>query len=326
MKGQFSNILCVLHDTHGQDVLVERAMQIASKHNASLTIMLALEALPPNARMIMQSFEYLESDSSLTQSAQSWLDEQIAVWSKQYPAKGIVSTGHRFINIIRQVVSAGHDLVIKLNENDVVSKITGSDDRHLLRKCPCPVWIMHKVRTTSLQNVVAAVDVNYHYPQHEVAIRKQLALDILNTAWRVAEAENASLHVVHVYDAVPENILRQGFISVDEDAVQHDLSKIKLEREEEVNRLLGLIALDHNDKAPTIAEPAVHLVRGYPRRDIAATANACNADLIVMGTLSRLGVPGYIMGGTAEETIEQIDCAVVGLKPDGFVTPVDVDG
>ena len=142
----------------------------------------------------------------------------------------------------------------------------------------------------------------------------------------MAEAENASLHVVHVYDAVPENILRQGFISVDEDAVQHDLSKIKLEREEEVNRLLGLIALDHNDKAPTIAEPAVHLVRGYPRRDIAATANACNADLIVMGTLSRLGVPGYIMGGTAEETIEQIDCAVVGLKPDGFVTPVDVDG
>jgi len=89
---------------------------------------------------------------------------------------------------------------------------------------------------------------------------------------------------------------------------------------------LGLIALDHNDKAPTIAEPAIHLVRGYPRRDIAATANACNADLIVMGTLSRLGVPGYIMGGTAEETIEQIDCAVVGLKPDGFVTPVDVDG
>jgi nucleotide-binding universal stress UspA family protein len=44
-----------------------------------------------------------------------------------------------------------------------------------------------------------------------------------------------------------------------------------------------------------------------------------------MGTVARLGVPGYIMGDTAEETIHQLKCAVVGVKPRGFETPISID-
>lgn len=322
MKGQLNNILCVLHNTEGQDPLVRRAMKIAEKYQAELTVMLAMESLPPNARMIMQSFEYLESQSSLNQTAQDWLDEQAAKWSERYPVKAVVTIGDRFIDIIRQVTAAGHDLVIKQNDNETSGYITGSDDKHLIRKCPCPVWIMQPETLDENPQIVAAIDVNYHYPEHEVSIRKQLALDILYSGWQLAVQENAQLHIVHVFDGVPENILRQGFISVDEDAVQQDLSTIRQEREDEINRLLGVLALELTDEESQKLEPQIHLVRGYPRREIANTANACGATTLVMGTLSRLGVPGYIMGGTAEETLEQVECALFGLKPQGFTSPV----
>ncbi|OFC69229.1 universal stress protein [Alteromonas confluentis] len=322
MKDNISNILCVLHDTHGQDSLVQRAMNIAQKYQAELTVMLAMESLPPNARMIMQSFEYLESQSSINQTAQDWLDEKAATWSQQYPVKTVVTIGDRFIDIIHHVTNNNHDLVIKQNENEASGYITSSDDKHLPRKCPCPVWIMQADELTKDKQVVAAIDVNYHYPEHEVSLRKQLAFDILFHAWQLAALENASLHIVHVYDGVPENILRQGFISVNEDAAQQDLNAIRQERQEEIDRLLGVLALEVKDSEGSELKPQVHLVRGYPRREIANTANACGATTLVMGTLSRLGVPGYIMGGTAEETLEQVECALYGLKPQGFTSPV----
>jgi nucleotide-binding universal stress UspA family protein len=49
------------------------------------------------------------------------------------------------------------------------------------------------------------------------------------------------------------------------------------------------------------------------------------ADLIVMGTVARTGIPGFIMGNTAEAILNQIDCSVLAIKPPGFVTPVTLE-
>ena len=44
--------------------------------------------------------------------------------------------------------------------------------------------------------------------------------------------------------------------------------------------------------------------------------------LIVMGTVSRTGVDGLLIGNTAEKILRQVDCSVLAVKPDGFITPV----
>ncbi|QJR82747.1 universal stress protein [Alteromonas pelagimontana] len=323
MKGHFKNILCVLNDTHKQDEVVAQAIHIAKNHQAELTIMLALEALPPNANMIMQSFSYLESSNTMGAAANDWLQDQIAGWSRQYPMSGVVCVGHSFVDIISKVVNDEHDLVIKLSESAFVERLFNSDDMHLFRKCPCPVWVIHRGQTDQYKNVVAAIDLNYHYPAHEVSVRKKLNLDILRYSAQIALLEFAQLHIVHVFDAVPENILRDGFISVDEDAMERDLAKIHLERENELERLLFELQKELKPGVLEYLQPHAHLVHGYPRREISATAKSLGADAIVMGTISRLGVPGFIMGGTAEETIQHLKCAVIGIKPEGFITPVN---
>jgi nucleotide-binding universal stress UspA family protein len=44
-----------------------------------------------------------------------------------------------------------------------------------------------------------------------------------------------------------------------------------------------------------------------------------------MGTVARIGIPGFIMGNTAETILNHIDCSVLAVKPPGFATPVTLE-
>ncbi|WP_414829896.1 universal stress protein [Alteromonas sp. H39] len=325
MKGHYRNILCVLYDTHKQDEVVAQAIHVAKSHQAELTIMLALESLPPNANIIMETFSMIDAEQSMNSAAESWLKEQSESWQEKYPVTCVARFGHPFMETMKKVINDEHDLVIKLSETSIMDKLFGSDDLHLLRKCPCPVWVIHRGNSRQYSNVVAALDLNYHYPEHEISVRRQLNLDILRHAAEIALLEFSQLHIVHVFDSVPEHILRGEFISVDEGSMQTDLSAIHKERDLELDRLLSELEAERESGVLDYLKPERHLVHGYPRREIAATATSLSADVVVMGTVARLGVPGFIMGGTAEETIHQLNCAIVGIKPEGFVTPIKVD-
>jgi len=238
MKGHYKNILCVLSDSHRQDDTVAQALHIAKAHQASLTIMLSLESLPPNASMVMESFSYVDSQQTMETQAQHWLKEQAESWGKHYPVSTAVTVGQPLIDAVRYVKKNNIDLVIKRAEESFLDKLFGSLDMRLFRKCPCPVWIINHKPRSQYENVVAALDLNYHYPQHEVSIRRDLNRDILRHASQIALLEFAQLHIVHVFDAVPENIARDGFISVDNDRMETDLAKIHAERESELDKLL----------------------------------------------------------------------------------------
>jgi universal stress protein E len=66
----------------------------------------------------------------------------------------------------------------------------------------------------------------------------------------------------------------------------------------------------------------VHLLQGQPAVAISELAEKENIDLIVMGTVCRTGVPGFLIGNTAETLLQLVDCSVLTVKPPGFVSPV----
>ena len=70
--------------------------------------------------------------------------------------------------------------------------------------------------------------------------------------------------------------------------------------------------------------PRSHLKQGLAGKVIPATVAELKADLVVMGTLARTGVPGLFIGNTAESILEQLHCSVLAIKPPGFVSPVSV--
>jgi nucleotide-binding universal stress UspA family protein len=68
------------------------------------------------------------------------------------------------------------------------------------------------------------------------------------------------------------------------------------------------------------------MLKGEPGHLIPQLAAKMEVGLIVMGTVSRTGVAGFLIGSTAERTLRQVDCAVLAVKPEGFVTPVSLTG
>ncbi len=55
---------------------------------------------------------------------------------------------------------------------------------------------------------------------------------------------------------------------------------------------------------------------------ISTLAKQAGIDLIVMGTIARTGMAGALMGNTAEQVLDQAECAVLTIKPNEFISPV----
>ncbi len=61
-------------------------------------------------------------------------------------------------------------------------------------------------------------------------------------------------------------------------------------------------------------------------RIIVKLAKNKKIDLLVMGTVCRTGLAGFFIGNTAEKVLSEVNCSVLTVKPEGFVTPVTLEG
>lgn len=228
-----------------------------------------------------------------------------------------IRAGKPFLEIIHEVIDNQRDLVIKAAEpfDGLRRYLFTSTDQHLLRKCPCPVWLVTDDLRTSARSVVAAVDVD---DDNDVPRSAGLNATILDTAVAIADHSGAPLHLVHVWDAPAEDMVRRW--STDDDGPL----RYVLETMGQHERALDALVADVRARNPRAAELDIkpHLTRGAPRIAIAEQVKALNADLLVMGTLTRTGVPGLIIGNTAEDVLNAVECSVVTVKPPGYVSPV----
>jgi len=100
--------------------------------------------------------------------------------------------------------------------------------------------------------------------------------------------------------------------------IQQAKSLEKKQHKDRVDDLLGRIDV-------TDLKPHLHLVEGYPDDLIPELVVSQGIDLLVMGTVCRTGIAGFLIGNTAEEVLNDVDCSVLALKPEGFVTPVALE-
>ena len=69
----------------------------------------------------------------------------------------------------------------------------------------------------------------------------------------------------------------------------------------------------------------VYMLKGEAGNLIPELVAAKEVELIVMGTVGRTGVDGLLIGNTAEKILRRVNCSVLTVKPDGFVTPVRLE-
>ena len=117
----------------------------------------------------------------------------------------LVTTGSPFVELIRQVVLHGYDLVIKTAQGREgrVGGLLGTTALHLMRKCPVPVWVVKPRTSESLGQVLAAVDPKPEDPDHD-----PLTIKVLELAGAMAQSTHSALKVVHAWWLSSEAMLR----------------------------------------------------------------------------------------------------------------------
>lgn len=69
-------------------------------------------------------------------------------------------------------------------------------------------------------------------------------------------------------------------------------------------------------------DPELEVIHGDPVTVIPKRAEELDAQFLIVGTVSRTGAAGLVIGNTVEEILQRVDCSVVAVKPGDFVSPV----
>ena len=320
---RFGNILCVVSSGKSCHVLLERAVELAMNHQANLSVVEVLEEIPAG---MFRSSNTIQPDmlrETLVASHQKRLERRVALWRGKTGIRSGILMGIPFLEIIREVQRKKHDLVIKIADSGgLLDRVFGSDDMHLLRKCPCPVWLVKPNSPGRHRTIMAAVDAGDRDSPEEQEIRHQLDIQVIELAGSLALSEFAQLYIVHAWEDIGERLMRYPFTEVSQRELISYLEAARERRRQRLDRLVNE-ALGKADRATTeYLKPQVHLLKGSPRTEIPAFARSIEADLVVMGTVARTGISGLFMGNTAETILNRLDCSTVAIKPPGFVTPV----
>ena len=282
---------------------VRRVADLAARNNAELTLFGAVPE-PSRLQRVLHRSDYLDEiqdaettamDAKLARCAPK--DDEIRVEIK-------TTIGNPSLRIIEQVLAADHDLVVVTTDEDHEDHATIN---RLLRKCPCPVWVIRPTRAR-IQRVLAAVN-----PDPSEA---ELNRTIVELAASMVKLHGGQLHVVHAWQLYGEEMMRgSAFLHTPASELE------SLLRDEEAAHRAALDELLAD--AGLAGEPwQVHLLKGHPAVIVPDVVNQQRINLLVMGTVARTGVSGLLIGNTAESVLDDVRCSVIALKPPDFVSPI----
>jgi len=320
---RFKKILCVVTTPDASKAALKRAVTLAENNQARLTVVAVSE--PVSIGMGIPDGGPVSADlqAAMVSACAQGLELSFAPFLSRLEIKTRVLVGVQFLEIIREVLRTGHDLVIKAAEPlEWLDRLFGSEDMHLLRKCPCPVWLIKPSAPKKYRRILAAVDVCDDYPELELKSRRLLGQKTLELATSMALANFAELHIVHAWEAIGESALGGSLMRTSEAKVNAYVELVRRQRDTNLEQLMNKVTSDVGQDALNYIKPRVHLVKGWARKVIPELAQQIGANLVVMGTVARTGIPGFITGNTAESILNQIDCSVLAIKPAGFITPI----
>ena len=222
------------------------------------------------------------------------------------------------------VLEDGFDMVWKtpIKSSMPGDRLLGSLDMRLIRACPCPICIVDDRERKESQTVfVAAIDVT-PMPEDEDSNEK-LNRHILELALSGLTGEGHKLHVIHAWKLYGESILKSPRSNMTSKELDDLREKERDARCKKIENLLADFKSGLSASEAARFDPEIHLIKGDPKTAIPAKIQALEADILVIGTVSRSGLSGLILGNTAEAILHNLACSVVVVKPDGFVSAVE---
>jgi universal stress protein E len=319
---RFSNILFIHQLAVEDKAAFERAAVLAEENQARLKVIEIIEEVSPDIGIPVPVLLTDVLRNTLKEESREQMEELVGSLRQKIDIEIEVLTGTPFLEIIREVLRNRHDLVIKAADKDgLITRIFGSTDMHLLRKCPCPVWLHKHGHDKPYHRILVAVDFDaFSDTERESSLNR----DIMDLAVSLAHREHSELYVGHAWYPQSAELLQTRASGLTEDEINEYINETRACNERRLDELMGSAETWVGKDVWREIKPQTRLVKGLARRVIPDLAEELQAELIVMGTIRHAGIEGILIGNTAETILHRIDCSVLAIKPEGFVTPVTI--
>ena len=308
----FKRILVFADAAFDKHPALTRAARLAQATGAALKVVDVVEEEPLfHARLNPPAWAL---PANLAKHKAAVLEKLVApLRAKGVKAGTEVLFGKPFAEIIREVLRNRHDLVMKTAHQGGILHLVDSTAMDLLRNCPCPVELVKPTGARRHKAILACVDPVRDEPQQAAMNHK-----VINVARALAEWDRGELHLIHVWSVFGERILR-GHSGGQRRELEEYITSKRAERREDLQDFLA-------KEGVSIERDRIHFITGTPGGAIPRFAKRRRMDLVVMGTVARSGLDGFLIGNTAEKVVSKLDCSLLAVKPNDFVSPVRPKG
>ena len=300
----FKNVLLDL-GASVEGKLIAHVVDFCERAGASLTILNVFEE-PSKSVSTYFSSQHKELQKLVVESHEAKVAEEMAGNDIDLgKMKREIRWGKDFIETIKLVIKNKYDLVISASQEP--SGTPDSTAMHLMRKCPCPVWIHRGDLWRGAVRILAAINTSDTSEENQKLNQK-----IVDHSTRLTEILRGHLHIVTCWSGYMESVLTSPRFSEKE-----RLGYLEYERRQTEKAFEALLAgsnLKESVKGKTI--------HGDPASIIPQYAAEQKMDIVVMGSVARAGIPGLLVGNTAEKIVSTLENSILAIKPDGFVSPV----
>lgn len=304
----FRHILVVVDPADEQHKAINRALHMARLSDARLTLFLSIYDFSYEMTTMLSREERDTMRANLIADRKAWLTDVLADYDTTEVRMDIEVVWHNrpFEAIIETVIKHDHDLIIKASQvkSSLQNLLFTPTDWHLLRKAPCAVLLVKEHAWPQHGQIIAAVHSGSDEVHHE-----SLNQRVIEHAEAMSHVLKASVHLVNAYPGAPVNVA----VEIPEFDVTQYTEELQHHHQHKMREL---------GRRYQIAEKQQHVAQGLPEQVIPEFSEKLDAELVVMGTIGRTGISAALLGNTAEHVLEQLNCDVLAVKPEDFVSPL----
>ncbi|MXI48592.1 universal stress protein [Pseudomonas moraviensis] len=297
--GQYERLLLVADQTLHQSAAMLRAIALAKASGAALDVR-AFVSPVPITHLWEEKIDDVDAQR-YQRRYRRWVADELEQLSNQGldGTVDVVFSSHPLLDILKTVHVLKPDLLIKdVRLEPALKRVFITPlDCHLLRECPIPVHLVNQIRYALPHRVVAAVDP--FDPDTQISGLNDV---IIRSANALALQCDVPLHLLCAYDL---SAAFNGEAPVVNGGWNEDLAN---ELRQSLHQAFVALADRHG-----VPPERRHFVMGHPVQVINEFVEQYLADVVVMGTVHRVGIE-RVIGSTTERALYSLPGSILAVR------------
>ncbi|WP_130929932.1 universal stress protein [Pseudomonas sp. Sample_20] len=297
--GQYERLLLVADQTLHQSAAMLRAIALAKASGAALDVRAFVSPVPVT-HLWEEKIDDVDAQR-YQRRYRRWVADELEQLSNQGldGTVDVVFSSHPLLDILKTVHVLKPDLLIKdVRLEPALKRVFITPlDCHLLRECPVPVHLVNQIRYALPHRVVAAVDP--FDPDTQISGLNDVIIRSANT---LALQCDVPLHLLCAYDL---SAAFNGEAPVVNGGWNEDLAN---ELRQTLHQAFVALADRHG-----VPPERRHFVMGHPVQVINEFVEQYLADVVVMGTVHRVGIE-RVIGSTTERALYSVPGSILAVR------------